>query len=84
MVSSELVRTGAIMRIPQLAIHLDRAVNEEGIKLDRQAHTAPVWGVGRSDLRIMDQIALLVGCAPDEIAGADLSAYAAWDNRSDR
>ena len=64
-----LVRTGAIMRIPQLAIHLDRAVNEDGVKLDRQAHTAPVWSVGRSDLRIMDQIALLIGCAPDEIAG---------------
>lgn len=37
-----LVRTGAIMRIPQLAIHLDRSVNDEGIKLDRQLHTAPV------------------------------------------
>lgn len=71
-----LVRTGAIMRIPQLAIHLDRSVNDEGVKLDRQLHTAPVWSVGRSDLRIMVQIALLVGCAPDEIAGADLSAYA--------
>jgi len=71
-----LVRTGAIMRIPQLAIHLDRSVNDEGIKLDRQLHTAPVWSVGRSDLRIMDQIALLVGCASDDIAGADLSAYA--------
>ena len=71
-----LVQTGAIMRIPQLAIHLDRSVNEEGIKLDRQAHTAPVWSVGRSDLKIMDQIALLIGCASDEIAGAELSAYA--------
>ena len=71
-----LVRTGAIMRIPQLAIHLDRSVNDEGVKLDRQVHTAPVWSVGRPDLKIMDQIALLVGCTPDEIIGADLSAYA--------
>lgn len=71
-----LVRTGAIMRIPQLAIHLDRSVNEDGVKLDRQLHTAPIWSVGRPDLKIMDQIALIVGCDPDEIAGADLSAYA--------
>ena len=64
-----LVRTGAIMRIPQLAIHLDRSANENGVKLDRQAHTAPVWSVGRPDLMIMDQIALLAGCEADEIDG---------------
>jgi aspartyl aminopeptidase len=71
-----LVRTGAIMRIPQLAIHLDRSVNEDGVKLDRQAHTAPVWSVNRPDLKIMEQIALLAGCEVSEIDGADLSAYA--------
>jgi len=71
-----LVRTGAIMRIPQLAIHLDRSVNSDGVKLDRQAHTAPVWSVSRPDLKIMDQIALLAGCEVDEIDGAELSAYA--------
>ena len=71
-----LVRTGAIMRIPQLAIHLDRSVNDEGVKLDRQAHTAPVWSVNRPDLMIMEQIALLAGCDVGEIDGADLSAYA--------
>ncbi|HEY5786654.1 MAG TPA: M18 family aminopeptidase, partial [Microlunatus sp.] len=71
-----LVRTGAIMRIPQLAIHLDRAANEDGVKLDRQLHTAPVWSVGRPDLMIMEQIALLAGCEVGEIDGSDLSAYA--------
>lgn len=38
----------AIARVPQLAIHLDRGVNDNGLKLDRQHHLAPVWGVGRS------------------------------------
>jgi aspartyl aminopeptidase len=38
----------AIARIPQLAIHLDRDVNERGVQLDKQAHLTPVWGTGVS------------------------------------
>lgn len=34
-----------LARIPQLAIHLDRDVNEKGVLLDRHQHTVPVWGV---------------------------------------
>jgi aspartyl aminopeptidase len=71
----ELVRTEAIMRIPQLAIHLDRSVNDNGLKLDKQQHTVPVWGVGRSDRRLVDHLADLVDCGPDEIDGLDLLAY---------
>ncbi len=33
-------------RVPQLAVHLDRDVNEAGLKLDRQQHLTPVWGAG--------------------------------------
>ena len=33
----------AIARVPQLAIHLDREVNENGLVLDRQTHLTPVW-----------------------------------------
>ncbi|NND74341.1 MAG: M18 family aminopeptidase, partial [Ilumatobacter sp.] len=36
-----------IARVPQLAVHLDRNVNEGGLVLDRQQHLTPVWGVGR-------------------------------------
>ena len=35
-----------IARVPQLAIHLDRDVNERGLVLDRQAHLTPVWAHG--------------------------------------
>ncbi len=77
----ELVRTGAIMRIPQLAIHLDRGVNDEGLKLDKQLHTAPIWGVGRPDRRLVEHVADLVDCAADEVDGLDLMAYDATPPR---
>jgi aspartyl aminopeptidase len=37
-----------LARIPQLAIHLDRGVND-GLKIDPQAHLAPVWSLGAPD-----------------------------------
>ncbi|GHA22147.1 putative M18 family aminopeptidase 2 [Streptomyces tauricus] len=36
----------ALLRVPQLAIHLDRSVTAEGLKLDKQRHLQPVWGLG--------------------------------------
>ena len=68
-----LVRTEAIMRIPQLAIHLDRGVNDDGLKLDKQQHTAPVWSVGRPGLQILSHLADLAGCDREEVDGCDLS-----------
>lgn len=32
-----------LLRVPQLAIHLDRSVNSEGLRLDPQRHLQPVW-----------------------------------------
>jgi aspartyl aminopeptidase len=41
--SSGLVRTDAVCRIPNVAIHLDRSANE-GVPIDRQRHTLPIVG----------------------------------------
>jgi aspartyl aminopeptidase len=35
-----------VARVPQLAVHLDRGVNTDGLTLDPQQHLRPVWGVG--------------------------------------
>ena len=35
-----------LLRIPQLAIHLDRAIGADGLRLDPQRHLVPVWSVG--------------------------------------
>ena len=37
-----------VARVPQLAIHLDRGVNDQGLRLDPQQHLTPVWGSGRA------------------------------------
>jgi aspartyl aminopeptidase len=68
--TQHLVRTGPFLRIPQLAIHLDRQVND-GLVLDKQRHTAPVFGVG--DLARADLVAHLAGLAG--LTGADVAGY---------
>lgn len=79
--SQILVQTDAIMRIPQLAIHLNRGVNDEGLRLDKQAHTAPVFSVRRPDLRIFDVVMSYAETdddaelTADHIAGHDLFAF---------
>jgi aspartyl aminopeptidase len=65
---SHLVRSGAVARVPQLAIHLDRGVND-GLRLDPQTHLLPVWGLG--DRR--DDIAEWLG----ELAGIGRATW--WD-----
>ena len=70
-----LVRTQAIARIPQLALHLDRSVNDDGLKLDRQRHTAPIWAIGDRGCRILDHLGELAGCPAGDILGFDLVVY---------
>lgn len=54
---SHLVRFDRpLLRIPNLAIHLHRQVNTEGLKLNPQEHLAPIWGLesaGAADLKAL-------------------------------
>ncbi|MGO4589323.1 M18 family aminopeptidase [Paenarthrobacter sp. 2TAF44] len=44
--TQHLTATGPLLRFPQLAIHLDRAVNDSGLLLSKQQHMNPVFGLG--------------------------------------
>ncbi|MGA1344573.1 MAG: M18 family aminopeptidase [Ilumatobacteraceae bacterium] len=57
---SHLVRSGPVARVPQLAIHLDRGVND-GLRLDPQAHLMPVWGLGERRDDIAEWLGSLAG-----------------------
>ncbi len=61
-----------VLRVPQLAIHLDREVNQKGLLLNPQSHVVPVWGLG---LRTPGEFAL----AAAEAAGVDADEVLAWD-----
>ncbi len=72
-----LVRTGAIARIPQLAIHLDRRVND-GLTLDPQKHLHPVWTVDHPGADVLDVVARDAGLkSATDIASSDLVLVAA-------
>ncbi|MFF3450759.1 M18 family aminopeptidase [Streptomyces sp. NPDC002667] len=65
-----------LLRVPQLAIHLDRSVTSDGLKLDKQRHLQPVWGLG--DTREGDLISFLEeesGLPAGEVTGWDLMTH---------
>ncbi len=69
-----LVRTGPVARIPQLAIHLDRQISADGLKLDKQQHTAPIYAVGDEDADILDVVARTAGLRASDVTGHDIYA----------
>ena len=70
--TEHLVRTGPFLRIPQLAIHLDRDANT-GLTLDRQRHLTPVFGVGEPGTAdLLEHLAGLAGLSGTDVAGYDL------------
>jgi aspartyl aminopeptidase len=62
-----------LARVPSIAIHLDRTVNEEGLKLNAQEHLAPLFALGEA--KVMDMVAGDVGASADDVLGFDLCLY---------
>jgi len=64
-----------LLRVPQLAIHLDRGVNE-GLKLNPQVHLTPVWGLGDpGEGELIEFLAAEYGLRPGEVLGWDLMVH---------
>lgn len=71
--TTALVRLpGAPLRLPSLAIHLDRSVRD-GLTLDPQRHLVPVWdGDLGEEPGLLEAVASAAGVAPDDVVGHDL------------
>ncbi len=64
-----------LLRVAQLAIHLDRDVNE-GLKLDRQAHLAPIWSHGEVEEDGFGEfVASHLGVTRDAVVAWDLMTH---------
>lgn len=63
-----------LLRIPQLAIHLDREVNEKGLVLNRQEHLAPIYGMAGAR-GMIELVAEAAGVDPATIVGRDLMLF---------
>lgn len=73
--SEHLVRTGPAMRIPQLAVHLDRAVTKDGLTLDAQRHMQPLFALGDAGgADVLGLLADAAGLEVADIAGHDVVA----------
>ncbi|KMP10488.1 aminopeptidase [Candidatus Nitromaritima sp. SCGC AAA799-A02] len=68
-----------LLRIPQLAIHLNRSVNEKGLILNPQTHLPPILslidGKLKSKKYLEDLVAAELKCKASEILGLELHLY---------
>src|SRR5690625_5141943 len=74
--ATHLAATGPVARIPQLAIHLDRQVNE-GLKLNKQQNTTPILGLAATaeqaaQADVLSVIAESAGVSAEEVDGYDV------------
>ncbi len=63
-----------VARVPNLAIHLNRNVNTEGLQVNAQKHLSPVIGLGK-EAALRSALAKAIDVAEGSILGYDLSLY---------
>jgi aspartyl aminopeptidase len=65
-----------ILRVPQLAIHLDAELRAGGLTLNPQQHLVPIWSLGDPDPGGFARfLAGEIGVEPDEMLSHDLVTY---------
>ncbi len=76
---SKLVRfEQALLRIPQLAIHLNRDVNKKGLILNEQNHLPPIFSLQKKSTAnevLKKMVARELKCKLTDIMGLELSLY---------
>jgi aspartyl aminopeptidase len=75
---SKLVRFDEpLLRIPQLAIHLNRDVNEKGLTLNKQNHLPPIFSLAKGSTKdlLEKKVAQKLKCKPADILNMELSLY---------
>ena len=67
-----------ILRVPQLAIHLDREITEKGLQLNPQAHLSPMWDLDTdrgSDASFVSTVAAAADVEPDSVLSWDVMVH---------
>jgi aspartyl aminopeptidase len=65
-----------LLRIPRVAIHLDREVNEKGFIVNRQDHLAPILGMASDGaLGVRALVAEVADVDPADVVGQDLMLF---------
>ncbi|GAA1159803.1 M18 family aminopeptidase [Ornithinicoccus hortensis] len=75
-IREQLVRVDdPVLRVSQLAVHLDRTVNTEGLRLNAQQHLAPHWGLGTEPGDFRGYLAELVGARSADVLAWDVMTH---------
>ena len=64
-----------VARISQLAVHLDREVNERGLTLDKHLHLSPAWSSDQKAPNFMNWVAKQTKCKVRDIAQIDAQLF---------
>jgi aspartyl aminopeptidase len=64
-----------VLRIPQLAIHLDREIRETGLRLDPQKHLNPLWAMEKQDVPFVDYLGDQIGVIADNVLSWDVMVF---------
>ncbi len=65
-----------MLRVPQLAIHLDPRLSADGLKLDAQQHVVPIWSLGEPDPGGFARfLAAELDVPPEDVLSHDVVTY---------
>lgn len=65
-----------LLRVPQLAIHLDRSISSDGLRLDPQRHLQPIWSAAPSTApKFRSWLAERLGLVESSVLAWDLMTH---------